>query len=182
MASVVKLKDLVDALASQCAESPDGSFDGCVSELERFFGDIDGNRLLKKALESPVIPVGEKIAVLDELCRSHGFSVIARNFLAMVAEFGKLRELSVRRRSVTDRLRSAGGAVKATVTVARPVSGADEERIREAVARLAGGAESEVQFVEDSDIIGGIVVRIGNSIYDDSVRTHLDGMRSMLSK
>lgn len=182
MASVAKLKDLVDALVSGCGESGEGSLGRCIGDLEKFFGEVDGSELLKRALESPVVPVGEKAAALDDMCRLRGFSGAVRNFLVMAAEFGKWRALSTRRRAVLDRLKSVEGAVKATVTSARPLSGPDAERIRSAVARLSGGAKTEVEFIEDSEIIGGIVVRVGNSVYDDSVKTHLDRMRLTLSR
>lgn len=181
MASVAKLKDLVDALVRCCGETGGDFLGRCIADLETFFGDADGG-LLRKTLDSPVIPVEEKVAVLDELCRMRSFSGVVRNFLVTAAELGKLKSLSNRRRAVLDRLKSADGRVNASVTVAGGLSGADRERLKEAVARFARGAKSEVEFIEDSEIIGGMVVRIGNSIYDDSVRTRLDRMRSALSK
>ncbi len=183
MASVIKLKYLVDALVLCCGESPDASLDRCISDIERFSGDVENSQPLKRALESPVIAVEEKIAVLDDLCRVRGFSGIFRNFLVMAAELGKLKSLQARRHAIVEKLRSLSGATRSVVTVAHPLSEDDREQIREVVARLCGGGNrSEVEFIEDSEIIGGIVVRIGNDIYDDSVGTHLKRMRAALSK
>jgi len=68
------------------------------------------------------------------------------------------------------------------VTVARTVNPEEERRVRDAVSLLAQGHKSEVEFTEDSEIIGGMIVRIGNSVYDDSVKTHLAKMSALLSK
>ncbi len=182
MASVVKLKDLIDALVSACEKSGDGSLNLCVSGLENFFTDIEDSDILKKALESPVIATAEKTAIVEDLCRLHGFSDVLRNFLVAVAGFDKLKPLSIRRRAVLERLRSAGGTVKVTVTVARSLEEDKERRIRDAVSSIAGMEKQRVEFAEDSEIIGGIIVRIGNNIYDDSLKTHLERMRSALLK
>ena len=184
MASVVKLKDLIDALisVSGCEKSGDGLLDSCVSSLEDFFADIESSDILKKALENPVIAAAEKTAIIEDLCRLRGVPDVLRNFLITVAEFDKLKSLSINRRAVLERLRSAGGTVKVTVTVARPLEAGDERRIRDVVSRIAGMEKQRVEFTENSEIIGGIIVRIGNNIYDDSIKTHLEKMRSVLSK
>lgn len=182
MASVAKLKDMVDALVLCCAESGEFSVDDCAEGLESFFSKVEEGGLLKKALESPVVAAGEKAEILRDLCSAAEFPPLLANFLVTAAEFDKLRALLNRRRTVLEWIRSAGGTVRATVTVAAPVSPEDERRVREAVSRLAGGGKCEVEFVQDSEIIGGMIVRIGNSVYDDSVKTHLDGMRYELSK
>lgn len=180
MVAVAKLKDLVDALVL-CCEDGMGSLDGCISEIEEFFRAVESSPALKKAAESPVVADSEKIMIVKDLCAAGGFSGVLGNFLVAAAEFGKLKTLIARRKAVIDRLHSAGGAVRATVTAARPLSSDDRLRVKGAIESVAGG-KSEVEFTEDSEIIGGIIVRIGNTVYDDSVKTHLAKMRAALSK
>ena len=86
------------------------------------------------------------------------------------------------RAAILEKLRTAGGALRAIVTLARAASPEEEGRIRQIVSRLAGGRVAEVEFAGDSDIIGGIVVRVGNSVYDDSTKLHLERMRAALSE
>ncbi len=181
MASFAKLKNLVDALVSSCGDS-EQSLEDCVSGLEIFFGNIESHPSLKKALESPVIKPEEKILIVKDICTARGFPAILQNFLAAVAGFDRLKPLYARRREVLEKLRASSGSVRAAVTVARPMSTEDEHRVRDAVSLLAQGRKSEVEFTEDSEIIGGIIVRIGNSVYDDSVKTHLAKMSALLSK
>lgn len=180
MASVAKLKDLTAALMAHCGA--DGSAPECARGLEKFFEDVEANPALKKAVRSPVVTPAEKAAVVLDLCAARGAPPAVGNFLAAAADFGRLGELLKRREAVLEKLRSAGGTARATVTLARAVSPEEEDRIRQVVRRLAGGERAQVEFAEDSEIIGGIVVRVGNSIYDDSVKLHLERMRSALSK
>ena len=182
MASVAKLKDLVDALISWCRDTEDGSLEECAQRLEVFFEDVDAHPGLKKALESPVTTVEEKVAVVRDLCASRGMPLAIGNFLAVTAEFGRLGTLFARRHEVVERLLSAGGTARAVVTTAQPVGAGQRQHIEEVINKLAGGARAKVEFTEDSEIIGGIVVKIGNSVYDDSVKMHLEKIRAALSK
>ncbi|WP_462137888.1 ATP synthase delta subunit family protein [Candidatus Mycalebacterium sp.] len=179
--AAAKLKDLVDALVS-CCEDGAGSLDDCVSGLEEFFRVIENSPDLKRAVEGPVVPDSEKIMIVKDLCAAGGFSDVLSNFLAAAMEFGKLKALFARRRAVIDRLCSAGGMIRVTVTAARPFGPDDRERVKGAIRSVAGGEKSEVEFTEDSEIIGGMIVRIGNTVYDDSVKTHLAKMRAAISK
>ncbi|MCY4042812.1 MAG: F0F1 ATP synthase subunit delta [Candidatus Dadabacteria bacterium] len=180
MASVAKLKDLTAALMAHC--EADGSAPECARGLEMFFEDVEASPDLRKAVRSPVVTPGEKTAVVRDLCAARGVPAAAVNFLAAAAEFGRLGELLKRRETVLEKLRSAGGVARATVTLARAASPEEESRIRGVVGRLAGAGGAQVEFVEDSEIIGGIVVRVGNSVYDDSVKLHLERVRAALSK
>ena len=180
MASVAKLKDLTAALVAHCGA--DGSAAECARGLEMFFEDVEANPGLGKAFRSPLVTSGEKAAVVRDLCAARGVPSAVVNFLAAAAEFGRLGGLLKRREAVLEKLRAAGGAARATVTLARAPSPEEEAAIREAVGRLAGAGVARVEFAEDSEIIGGIVVRVGNSVYDDSVKLHLERMRAALSK
>lgn len=180
MASVAKLKDLTAALMARCAE--DNSAPECARGLEMFFEAVDANPGLRKAVRSPVVTPEEKAAVARDVCSAAGAPGAVGNFLAAAAEFGRLAELLKRGEAVVEKLRAAGGAARATVTLARAAGPEEEARITRAVRLLAGGEGARVEFTEDSDIIGGIVVRVGNNIYDDSVKLHLERMRAALSK
>ncbi|QMU55863.1 MAG: hypothetical protein GKS04_01490 [Candidatus Mycalebacterium zealandia] len=179
--AAAKLKDLIDALVSCCEENVD-SLDACVSGLEEFFRTIENSPDLKRAIESSVVPDSEKIMIVKDLSSAGGFSDVLRNFLVVAAEFGRLKALFARRRAVINRLRSASGVIRATVTAARPLDSDDRKRVKGAIDSVAGGRKSDVEFIEDSGIIDGMIVRVGNTVYDDSIKTHLAKMRAAISK
>jgi F-type H+-transporting ATPase subunit b len=69
---------------------------------------------------------------------------------------------------------------KATVTTAVPLTEEEKERYQAALrAQLGSGAE--VGFATDPSILGGVVVRVGDQVIDDSVVAKLEGMRTRLS-
>ena len=78
--------------------------------------------------------------------------------------------------ALTDR---DSGVVRAEVVTAVPVDAELEKRIGSALGKKLGAAvQTEVR--QDPDIIGGLVIRIGDRVIDNSVRTHLEQLRTAL--
>jgi len=79
--------------------------------------------------------------------------------------------------ALTDR---ASGVVRVEVTTAVPADAALEQRIRDSLSRQLG---SDVQTTVRSDpsIVGGLVIRIGDRVIDDSLRTHLQQLQAALA-
>ncbi len=89
---------------------------------------------------------------------------------------GVLSELLEAYDALTDR---DSGVVRAEVVTAVPVDAALEKRIsRELGQKLGSDVQTEVR--QDRDIIGGLVIRIGDRVIDNSVRTHLEQLRAAL--
>ncbi|HEX6508819.1 MAG TPA: ATP synthase F1 subunit delta [Chloroflexota bacterium] len=76
--------------------------------------------------------------------------------------------------------RQARGIVEADVTVARQVNKDETRQIEESLARATGGKQVNLQVHQDPSILGGIIVRVGDRLFDASVRGRLERLRQEL--
>ena len=70
---------------------------------------------------------------------------------------------------------------RATVITARAVDGDFETRIVESIKKLTG-REIEINYEIDSSLLGGILVKVGSTMFDTSVRGHLRLLKEELIK
>ena len=71
--------------------------------------------------------------------------------------------------------------VRADVTSAQPLADAQRKTLETEISRVAG-KKAKLKFATDPALVGGVVARIGSTVYDGSVRGQLDGLRAMLAK
>ncbi len=179
MATVATLRDMTEALIEAAKE--DGKLSAVTRELEAFGALVERERELRYALTTSAYEVEDRKRALAALCEKAGFGSLTRNFLLLATEKGKLKELFGAMRHVLRRLREAAGIVRVELTFAFPPAEEVVERIREAVGR---GGEVEVEAAVDVDpaLVGGVVAKIENRLYDASVRKRLETIRQMLAE
>lgn len=133
---------------------------------------ITGNSLLMEAMTNPTVGYDQKFKVLEELIRRTRVRETTANFLRVLLRnqrIGELPQVNARFAQILD---DRAGAVSAQITSARPlpdsVKSALEETLREATQKKV-----RLNFQTDESLLGGIVTRIGSTIYDGSVRNQL---------
>ena len=133
---------------------------------------IVDNSLLMEALTNPTVGYDQKFKVLEELIRRTRVRETTANFLRVLLRnqrIGELPQVNARFAQILD---DRAGAVSAQITSARPlpdsVRSALEETLREATQKKV-----RLNFQTDESLLGGIVTRIGSTIYDGSVRNQL---------
>ncbi len=135
---------------------------------------------LREILLDPTFPVEEKIPVLDKLNARLGMGQHARNFIAVLIDHNRLHEfdeiMAAFRREMNQRL----GISQVEVTTARKLDDAERRAVEEQVAGLTK-ARIIADFHEDSSLIGGVMVRVGSTVYDGSVRGQLDRLKEQLA-
>lgn len=141
---------------------------------------IESSERLRQVFSNPTIAYDQKRKVLEELIRRTKVLQPTANFLRILLKNQRLTELA----EINDRLAHViddrSGVVAAHVTTARPVS----DDILEALSgRLASvtGKNVRLSFETDEALIGGIVTRVGSTVYDGSVRTQLMEMKRRLA-
>ena len=144
-------------------------FDSFVQDVLDRLPDFDG------LLCSPRVAHAEKEALLDRAFAGR-MSKQLLNFLKVVSRHGRLDCVRAMRSSfkrLNDELR---GRVAVSVTTAQPLSA---EEIALVTSRLQSrvGREVVLNADVDSEVLGGIIVRIGDTVYDGSVRNQLEKMR-----
>ena len=91
-----------------------------------------------------------------------------------------LADLAEINRQFAQELDRRTGVVTAEVTTARPVPEAEREALRARLGQLTGRSV-RLQFAMDEDLIGGVVTRIGSTVYDGSVRTQLEQLKQRIA-
>lgn len=157
-----------------------GKLDDLVDELGQAAGVFDEMPKFRLAMESPRIDVSDKTSMLDKAFGKK-CSTELLNFLKLVAQRGRFGCLNAIHSSAVKAHDEMAGRVKATLTTASEV----EKSVQENVAKkLSGilGKEVNLDCVVDPDIIGGMVVRVGDTVYDGSVVNQLQQVRTKAIK
>ncbi|MGH9534425.1 MAG: ATP synthase F1 subunit delta [Terriglobales bacterium] len=145
-------------------------------ELAELAALIAGSRELRLALSSPAIMAAQKQAVLGAVAYRLGLSRIMRNFLAVAASRGRAAEVPAIADAFERLWRERQGIRRAEIRSARPLQAAERASIERALAAATGG-QIEPEYREDADLIGGFVARVGDTVYDGSLRGRLDRLR-----
>ena len=151
------------------------------TQLNSFLKTWDQSSELREVFEDPSVPSVQKIAALDGMQASFQLQPQVRNLLAVLIANDRIAHV---REVVSDYLvevQSRMGVHQAEVTSARPLQAADKAQLLEQVAKLADG-EVVATFREDAAILGGVVVRIGSTVYDGSVRGRVERLKEELMK
>lgn len=179
MASIANIVDLIQALIDSSRE--EGKLERVIGELEAFFNFMVENDEIRKTLTTPAFPASVRKEVMADMCRALGFDTITAGFLGLALELGRLKALIDSKEPVLRKLRRASGISRAEVILADTPSAEDTERIKGAIERQTPG-RVEVVFRVDPDILGGVIVKIEDRLYDGSLKTQLDNIKGMLSR
>jgi len=141
---------------------------------------IESNPELKEVFANPTVAYDQKQKVLEALITRTRVRPTTASFLRVLLRNQRLAQL----RDVAERfghvLDERGGVVSASVTTARPLPEDTKNTVREALA-AATGRTVRVSFSTDEAIIGGMVARIGSTVYDGSVQSRLDRLSEELA-
>jgi F-type H+-transporting ATPase subunit delta len=135
---------------------------------------------LRKVWESPAIPPEQKRAVLDAIVKQIGAVKPIRNFMAVLIDHRRIGILDDIVRAFESELDAQLGFTEVEVSSARPLSAEEKRELEQRVERMTG-KKVRTKYVSNPDLLGGVVVRAGSTIYDGSVRGQLEKMRQELS-
>jgi F-type H+-transporting ATPase subunit delta len=127
----------------------------------------------------PGVAVARKIQALQVIASSLGLTPLVAKLLAVFAERESLRLIPELAAAYRTRLLERRNIVLAEITTAMPLSAETAQRVARALGE-ASGKQVLVSSRVDATIIGGVVARIGSTVYDGSVTTQLARMRHKL--
>jgi F-type H+-transporting ATPase subunit delta len=145
----------------------------------RGFANVLEDEDARKLLMNPVIPPERREAFLGALARSLGFDVRVRRLLGLLVERRRLAVLDDVIEAYQKLLDERTGTVRAVVTAAAPLSESERAAISDRLERTTVKS-IEMEVEQDSSLIGGVIVRIGSTVYDGSVRQQLRGFKDRL--
>ncbi len=135
---------------------------------------------LRRVWESPAVLPEQKRAVLDAMVKELGSEKPIRNFMAVLIDHRRIPMLDDIARQFDTELDAQLGFVEAEVSSARSLSSEEKRTLEARVARMTG-KKVRARYVSNPELLGGVSVRVGSTIYDGSVRGQLEKMRQELS-
>ena len=150
------------------------------AELVQWEEMIQSTPNLLEVLRNPTIGLDQKRAVLNKLIERAQPRQTTVNFLKVLLQNHRLTNLGEINRKFAETLDERAGMVLATVTTARPVTEGSQQQLHARLTDLTG-KKVRVDFATDPDLIGGVVTRIGSTVYDGSVRNQLQMIKEKMS-
>ena len=148
-------------------------------DLETFAALLRDLRALPRVLEHPGLSLERRHEILDEVLEKMSPHPMSKKFLRLVVGKGRLaamREIARAYSQLRDqKLRTA----QAEVITAKPIAKSHHAEWEKAVAARAG-RDVRLKFSTDPDLLGGAVVRIGDVVYDGSIRKQFARIRRAL--
>lgn len=135
---------------------------------------------LADVLVLPMYPAAERRAALQRLAGPLGLSPLLTHFLSFLIDQRRTRDLAAIHQDYVRLAEEAAGRVRGEVVSATPLDPAQIDRIRAALARRLG-RQLDLAIRVDPDLLGGLVARVGNLVFDGSLRTQLAQLRAQLT-
>jgi F-type H+-transporting ATPase subunit delta len=147
--------------------------------LAQFVDLFRQNPLLEKVLLNPAVPVPRKRAAVGDLVARAKPAGIVGKLLTLLAERDRLVLLPDLLASYRERLLDYRKVVRAEVTTAAPLGGDRAQALESSLARVTG-RRVLLETRVDPTIIGGVVARVGSTVYDGSVTRQLEKIKERL--
>ena len=156
-----------------------GKLDAVRDELAQFADALDGDRELQVFFFSPYFSTAEKVAGLVRAVSGADPELL--NFLELLIEKGRMQEVFRIRRQLDGLWKEENRRIDVTVTSAVELDRAVVEKVGEEIERQTG-QKVELASRVDDEIIGGIVLQVGNMVLDASIRSRLEKLRKSVAQ
>jgi F-type H+-transporting ATPase subunit delta len=149
-------------------------------EIQTWASMIQGNPQLKEVFANPTVAHDQKQKLLEELISRTRVRPTTASFLRVLLRNQRLAQLPEVAERFARILDERGGVVAAQITTARPISEELKKSLHDALTS-ATGQTVRLTFGTDETIIGGLVARIGSTVFDGSVQNRLERLAEGLA-
>ena len=150
------------------------------NELDQWAAMMESSPQLKEVFANPTIVHDHKRKVLEDLIARTRVKDTTASFLRVLLRnqrLAQLRDIAARYGHVLD---ERSGMLAGSVTTARPITEELRKTLHETLS-AATGRTVRLSFDTDEQIIGGMVARIGSTVFDGSVQSHLERLAEGLA-
>ena len=159
----------------------DGQTDSYREELSGFAKLMERESALNQAITNPLYERSSRRKVLQSVVDNLGISKTVKSFLLLLFDkgrFGFIGSIDDFYQKLADELK---GIARASLVSATKLSDDTVEKIRAALSKKTN-KEIVLEVEQDPELIGGIVTKIGDLVWDGSIKTQLSNMRETLKR
>jgi F-type H+-transporting ATPase subunit delta len=150
--------------------------DDAIAQLRAFEAVLRSSPALQNALTTPAVPAARKRAVVGRIGYVLELAQITRNFLYVLVDHRRITSLSQIISSLELVLEQRLGFGRAEVSSAAELSEEQKTALQHVLEKVSG-KRLRARYAVDSGLIGGVVARIGSTVYDGSVHGRLETLR-----
>ncbi len=136
---------------------------------------------MRNILLNPAIKLKERRQVIDAVVDHGSWPTLFRNFVLLLLDKDRLVHIGDIAQAYANQMDDHLGRARARVTSAVELKDGELDTLRARLGKLTGKDVVVTTEVDDA-LIGGLIARVGGTIYDGSVRTHLQRMREAILK
>lgn len=156
--------------------SEEKSIDKVGEHLAAFQAAIDGSEELQRMVRSPVFSAEDQVAAVAAIAAAAGIDGVALNFIKLAASNRRLPAISEMIKVYQTLVATAKGETQAEVTSAEALSDAHVNELKSAL-KASLGRDVQLSTRVDSSILGGLIVKVGSRMVDNSLRTKLQNLK-----
>jgi F-type H+-transporting ATPase subunit delta len=142
---------------------------------------MQSSQELVDVLANPAVRRADRRKVLDALLTRLGAQPISKNVVNLLLDHERLGSLAAISREVDAAIEAKAGRITAELTSAIELTAAQVAEITKTLEHLSG-KKVVLEKKKDPALLGGVVAKIGDVVYDGSVRTQLRALRDELGK
>ena len=158
-----------------------GNLDKMGADLRALAKAMKESPELQSSLTNPAIRRADRRKVVDALLTRLGAQPHTKNLVYLLLDGERLSALPGISRELDSMIEAKGGRVTAEVVSAKPLDAGQLSQITLALEKLSG-KKVDVTKREDASLLGGVIAKVGDVVYDGSLRTQLRNLRDELTK
>lgn len=153
-------------------------YDGELSRIAIF---LQKNQEADAFLKNPVVDLADKRAIMEEILKAVPVSAMTANFIKLLVDKKRIDLLRDIASCYRDLMDDALRKVRVQVVSAFPLADDLRAALRKKL-EVQTGQNVEMTLSQDTSLLGGIVVRMGDTLYDGSVKAQLDNIRNLVEE
>ena len=151
-----------------------------IAEFQQMADVVNSSRELRNVLQNPAVSREQKLKLLDSIIQHIGATKMLRNFLAVLIDNRRIGNIGDLLEQFKQELDRRLGIAEAKVSSVRELSSTEKTSLERQLADITG-MTVRATYSQDATLLGGVLVRVGSTIYDGSVQGRLQRMRQELA-
>ncbi|HEX9254455.1 MAG TPA: ATP synthase F1 subunit delta [Candidatus Angelobacter sp.] len=151
-----------------------------VAEFQQMADVVNSSRELRNVLQNPAVSREQKLKLLDSIIQHIGATKMLRNFLAVLIDHRRIGNIGDLLEQFKRELDRRMGIADARVSSIRELTSAERKSLEQQLAEITGKTV-RATYSQDAGLLGGVLVRVGSTIYDGSVHGRLLRIRQELA-